>query len=131
MRIFFLVFFVFLLSACSVRATFIPEGEKLNDAIVSIPYHSQINISGGRVLSHDIDGHQKIAGTIQPDDTGLQVKYCNAKKLNNCLQITGVPQKAGIARVRIYGGLSGSMFSKAGEFDKTYTITIKDSKEYP
>ena len=49
-------------------------------------------------------------------------------EFNNCIQIRGIPTKAGVAKVRIYGGLGGGMLSKSGEFDKTYTITIKASE---
>jgi hypothetical protein len=55
-------------------------------------------------------------------------QYCDENELNNCIQIRGIPTKAGIAKVRIHGGLGGGMLSKSGEFDKTYTITIKDSE---
>lgn len=128
MRRIFFVFSLLLLSACAVRADFAPEGENLNEATVGAPYYSQINIFGGRVLSYNIDGRQVIAGDIHPDNLGLHLQYCNEKELNNCIQVRGIPTKAGIAKVRIHGGLGGGMLSKSGEFDKTYMITIKDSE---
>ena len=100
-----------LLSACSLQAEFTPEREVLNDATVGIPYYKQA-----------------IAGDIHPDNLGLHLQYCDDNEFNNCIQIRGTPTKAGIAKVRVHGGLGGGMFSKSGEFDKTYTITVKDSE---
>lgn len=128
MRRFFFVLSLFLLSACSLQAEFTPEGETLDDATVGVNYYNQINIFGGIVLSYDMYGNQVIVGDIHPDDLGLYLQYCDDDESNNCIQIRGIPTKAGIAKVRIHGGLSGGMHSKSGEFDKTYTITIKDSE---
>ncbi|EOT1545023.1 hypothetical protein [Citrobacter freundii] len=124
----FLVLPLLLLSACSLQAEFTPEREVLNDATVGIPYYNQINIFGGVVLSYDLYGKQAIAGDIHPDNLGLHLQYCDDNEFNNCIQIRGTPTKAGIAKVRVHGGLGGGMFSKSGEFDKTYTITVKDSE---
>ena len=117
---FFLVLPLLLLSACSLQAEFTPEREVLNDATVGIPYYNQINIFGGVVLSYDLYGKQAIAGDIHPDNLGLHLQYCDDNEFNNCIQIRGTPTKAGIAKVRVHGGLGGGMFSKSGEFDKTY-----------
>lgn len=129
MRGIIFIFYLFFLSACSLQAQFTPEGEALNDATVGTPYYNQINIFGGIVLSYDIYGKQVIAGDIQPDNLGLHLQYCDDDEFNNCIQIRGTPTKAGIAKVRIHGGLGGGMLSKSGEFDKTYTIMIKDSEK--
>lgn len=129
MRRIFFVLSLFLLSACSLQAEFTPEGEVLNDATVGIPYYNQINIFGGVVLSYDIYGKQVIAGDIHPDNLGLYLQYCDDDEFNNCIQIRGTPTKAAIVKVRVHGGFGGGMLSKSGEFDKTYTITIKDSEE--
>lgn len=128
MRRIFFVLSLFLLSSCSLQAEFTPEGESLNDATVGVPYYNQINIFGGIVLSYDIYGKQVIAGDIHPDNLGLHLQYCDDDEFNNCIQIIGIPTKVGIAKVRIHGGLGGGMLSKSGDFDKTYTITIKDSE---
>ncbi|MDM6966306.1 hypothetical protein QUG47_27190, partial [Klebsiella michiganensis] len=90
--------------------------------------YNQINIFGGIVLSYDIYGKQVIAGDIHPDNLGLHLQYCDDDEFNNCIQIRGIPTKAGIVKVRVHGGLGGGMLSKSGDFDKTYTITIKDSE---
>lgn len=126
MRGIFFVLSLLLLSACSLQAEFTPEGEVLTDANVGIPYYNQINIFGGVVLSYDIYGKQVIAGDIHPDNLGLYLQYCDDDEFNNCIQIRGTPTKAAIVKVRVHGGLGGGMLSKSGEFDKTYTITIKD-----
>jgi len=122
----FIVLYLFLLSACSLQAKFIPEGDSLNDATVGVPYYNNINISGGIVLSYDIYGKQVIAGEIHPDNVGLHLQYCDDNEFNNCIQIRGTPTKAAIVKVRVHGGLGGGMLSKSGEFDKTYIIKIKD-----
>lgn len=125
MRKIILAFSLFAISACTVlQADFIPENDKLNDATVGRAYYSQINILGGHVISYDLHGKKVIVGDITPDNIGLRVQYCNEKNSNNCIQIRGVPIKTGTVKVRVYGGLAGGMFSKAGEFDKTYTIKI-------
>lgn len=117
-----------LLSACTPKADFTPEKESLNEAKVGVPYLSQINIFGGRVLSYDIYGRQVIVGDIYPVDIGLHVQYCDEDELNNCIQIRGIPTKAGVVKVRVHGGLGGGMLSKSGEFDKTYIIMIKNTE---
>jgi len=122
---------LFLLSACTIKASFIPERGYLNDAAVGTPYYSQINTFGGLALSHDIYGRQVIMGDIYPDNIGLHIQYCDEREINNCLQIRGVPRKSGIAKVRVRGILAGGLFFKGSEFDKTYIITIKDSKDLP
>ncbi|MGG7521971.1 hypothetical protein ACQ3G4_11290 [bacterium BS0013] len=128
MRKTFFILSLFLLSACSLQAKFTPEGETLHDGTVGTPYYNQINIFGGIVLSYDIYGKQVIAGDIYPDNLGLYLQYCDDNEFNNCIQIRGTPTKAGTAKVRIHGGLGGGMLSQSGEFDKTYTIKIKDSE---
>lgn len=128
MRKILFAFYLLLLSGCTMKADFKPEGDTLNEATVGTPFYSQINIFGGRVLSYNIEGKQVIAGDIHPDNLGLHLQYCDDKELNNCIQIRGIPTKAGIAKVRVHGGLGGGMLSKSGDFDKTYTITIKDSE---
>lgn len=126
-----LVFSWFLLSGCTVQAEFTPEGEILREARVGVPYYNQINVFGGPVFAYDIYGGQVMAGDIHPENLGLYLQYCNEKKLNNCLQIRGIPTNSGVAKVRVHGGLGSGMLSKAGYFDKTYTIIIKDSEGSP
>lgn len=127
MRKIFFILSLFLLSACSLQAEFTPEEETLNDATVGVPYYNQINIFGGIVLSYDVYGNQVIAGDIHPDNLGLHLQYCDDDEFNNCIQIRGIPTKTGIAKIRVHGGLGGGMLSKSRDFDKTYTITIKNS----
>ncbi|NMP29024.1 hypothetical protein GW590_19395 [Rahnella sp. SAP-1] len=120
-----LIFLIFSLSACTLHARFTPESDKLNDATQGVTYYEQINIFGGPVYSFDKNGSPKLVGEITPKDTGLYVQQCNDKMRNNCIQIRGVPTKAGIVKVRVSGGLSGAMLQKSSQFDKTYTIIIK------
>jgi len=119
------------LSACSQHAEFIPENETLNDATTGKPYYGQINIFGGRVLSYNVRGKKRIVGDINPQNIGLYLQYCDKDEMSDCLQIRGTPTEEGIVKVRVHGGLAGSMFSKSGYFDKTYTITIKKGDVLP
>lgn len=128
MKIFFVVFISFALSACTLHADVTPNGNVLNDAIVGMPYASEININGGAVFSLDSNGKEKFVGEISQSDTGLILKYCNDSPAHNCVRIQGVPVKPGIVTVRVSGGLFGTNVATGGEFDKTYTITIKDSQ---
>ncbi|MDS1056737.1 hypothetical protein XB82_15040, partial [Acinetobacter baumannii] len=71
MKIFFVVFVLFALSACTLHADVTPDGNVLNDGIVGTPYVSEININGGAVSSLDSNGKERFVGDITPSDTGL------------------------------------------------------------
>jgi len=126
-----LLFPLLVLSACTQHAEFIPENEILNDATTGKPYYGQINIFGGRVLSYNERGGQVLVGDIFPENTGLYLQYCDEDEMSDCLKIRGIPTKEGVVKIRVYGGLAGGMFLKSGEFDKTYTITIKKGDVLP
>ncbi|EAO2687126.1 hypothetical protein E2X65_18665 [Salmonella enterica] len=128
MRIFSVFFVSFVVSACTLHADVTPDGNSLDDAIVGVLYASQININGGAVSSLDSSGKESFVGEIIPSDTGLILRYCNDSPAHNCVRIQGVPVKSGIVTVRVAGGLFGTNVATGGEFDKTYTITIKDSE---
>lgn len=128
MKIFFFAFVLFTLSACTLHADVTPDGNVLNDAIVGTPYVSEININGGAVSSLDANGKERFVGDISPSDTGLNLKYCNDSPAHNCIRIQGVPVKPGMVTVRVSGGLFGTNVATGGEFDKTYTIKIKNSE---
>ncbi|MGV3345949.1 hypothetical protein ACGVWS_09430 [Enterobacteriaceae bacterium LUAb1] len=128
MKRIFIVYFSFILTACTLRADVIPHGNSLNDAKIGVLYVSEINISGGAVSSLDSNGKERFVGEITPSNTGLTLRYCNDSPAHNCVRIQGVPIKPGIATVRVSGGLFGTNVATGGEFDKTYTITIKDSE---
>lgn len=130
MRLSLSVFFIFILSGCTLRAEFSPEKNELYDALVGAPYYAQINIFGGNVATlTNSHGDREFAGNISPGDTGLYLAHCNNDKYdNNCVQIRGVPTKKGVINVRVSGFFNVAMFQKSSEFDKTYTITVKDSE---
>ncbi|CAM3430250.1 hypothetical protein BS639_06465 [Rouxiella silvae] len=121
-----LSFFLFGLSACTLHADFIPEKNKLNDGTIGKNYNEQVTVIGGRVLSYSMEGKKVFFADITPDNIGLEIKYCDEAVSNNCVQITGVPTKGGIVKIRVSGGLGGGMLSRTGEFDKTYTLLIKN-----
>ncbi|NIY47541.1 hypothetical protein E2L00_08370 [Cedecea colo] len=128
MKRIYIVYISSLLSACTLHADVTPYDNSLNDAKVGTLYTSEINISGGAVSSLDSNGKERFVGEITPSDTGLTLRYCNDSPAHNCVRIQGVPVKPGIATVRVSGGLFGTNVATGGEFDKTYTITIKDSE---
>lgn len=128
MRIFFVIFISFAVSACTLHADVTPDGNSLNDAIVGTSYASEININGGAVSALDFSGKEKFVGEITPSDTGFTLRYCNDSPAHNCVRVQGVPVKPGIVTVRVSGGLFGTNVATGGEFDKTYTIKIKDSE---
>ncbi|WP_073980948.1 hypothetical protein [Erwinia sp. ErVv1] len=128
MRIFSVIYISFSVSACTLHADVTPDGNSLNYAIVGTPYASEININGGAVSSLDSSGKERFVGEIIPPDTGLTLRYCNDSPAHNCVRIQGVPVKQGIVTIRVAGGLFGTNVATGGEFDKTYTIKIKDSE---
>ncbi|WP_313110304.1 hypothetical protein [Atlantibacter sp.] len=128
MRIFPVIFISFSVSACTLHADVTPDGNSLNDAIIGTQYASEININGGAVSSLDFNGKERFVGELTPSDTGLTLRYCNDSPAHNCVRIQGVPVKQGIVTVRISGGLFGTNVATGGHFDKTYTITIKDTE---
>lgn len=128
MKKFFVVFVSFTLSACTLHADVTPDGNVLNDAIVGTPYAREININGGAVFSLDSNGKEKFVGDISPSDTGLILKYCNDSPAHNCVRVQGIPIKPAVVNIRVSGGVFGINVATGGRFDKTYTITIKDSE---
>lgn len=128
---FFVVSISFFLSACTLHVHVTPDGNALNDAIVGVPYSSEIKIRGGAVFSLDSDGKEKFVGEIKPSDTGLNLKYCNDSPAHNCVRVEGIPIKPEIVNIRVSGGLFGTNVATGGHFDKTYTITIKGSEVTP
>lgn len=120
------------LSGCTLHATVTPEGDVLEDAIVGVNYYGEINITGGKAYSLDPDAlHERFVGSISPTDTGLYVQHCNGGDSNNCVQIRGNPTKTGVVKVNVSGSLFGTNVATGGEFDKTYTITIKKAVGTP
>lgn len=122
-----LVFCVFIISACTLRASFIPEGDNLRNATVGVSYSDEINITGGAVASYKANGREVFVGDITPSDTGLYIQRCNGYvHNNNCVQVKGVPIKSGVVKVRVHGGLFGTNIAVGSGFDKTYSITINN-----
>lgn len=117
---------MFILSGCTLHANFLPSNERLNDAIVGVPYNAQINISGGNVaILADSKGNRVFVGHIYPPDMGLYLQHCNDDQYNNnCVQIRGVPIKEGLIKVRVSGFFNVAMLQTSNDFDKTYTIMV-------
>ncbi|EKN4699653.1 hypothetical protein JE939_002825 [Yersinia ruckeri] len=116
----------FILSACTLRASFAPEGGSLNDAVVGIPYNEKIKIIGSAVSSLDENGKERFVGEIIPNNVGLYLQYCNNSPANNCVQVKGTPIKSGIVKIELSGVLYGTNIAAGSGFDKTYIITVKN-----
>ena len=116
-----------LVTSCTLPADITPKGNKLEDAIVGVPYTSEIKILGGAVFSLDSNGEDKFPGEITPSNTGLSLEYCNDSPAHNCVTIKGVPAKPGLVYVHVSGGLFGTNIATGGKFDKTYIIMVKHS----
>lgn len=131
-----LILFLFFVSGCSLlspKAEYIPNNEKLPEAIVGKPYFMKISIVGGRVFG----GTQRNAGTMVPGDTGISIRNCRLPDSvitsgtrdfmnHNCVEIYGVPTKAGAVKINIGGGMYGSMIAPASYFSKNYTLSVMD-----
>lgn len=116
------------LSGCALHASFTPENSVLTDAIVGKPYYAQITIAGGRVAKlTDIHGNNEFVANISPENYGLYVQHCNNDEHdNNCVQVRGTPTKEGVVKIRVSGFFNVSMLDKSSDFDKTYTVHIKN-----
>ncbi|MDC9605346.1 hypothetical protein [Xenorhabdus griffiniae] len=121
----------FFLTACGNSVSFSPKENELPDAKVGKLYYSTINIEGGRVIG-------MLAGnSVRPDDLGLHAQHCElpkevitkntiSTKDNNCIIISGIPAKAGTATINIHGAIYSNMFKSPEEFNKIYTIKVKN-----
>lgn len=117
-----------LISACTLHASFIPESDTLHNAVVGQPYFAEIHITGGPVASLDRRGRETFVGKLTPTNNGLYLQHCDKNNpSNNCVQVAGTPTESGIAKIRLAGGLFGTNVAVGSGFDKTYTITIKQT----
>jgi hypothetical protein len=109
------------LTACSMSVKVSPKNSQLSDAQVGKQYFSRIEITGGRVTENGIPGE------ITPKDNGLYLKSCEPLSVtkNNCIQITGIPEKQAPSELRWQGAFM-ALCSSANRFDKTYTINVLD-----
>lgn len=66
---------------------------------------------------------------IYTADIGLQLisnkKRRDGLPIYNFLSISGVPSKSGFVKISISGFTYGSMYTKSGRFNKTYTLEVK------
>lgn len=124
-------FLLFTLAGCSPRASFIPYGDKLPDAVVGTSYFQKVDIFGGRVIKMD----ESVSGKIEPESSGLFLVNCRlpdsvitAKTTmfvdGNCVEIKGTPTRPGIVKVTLGGRFYGNMFNSPERFEKTYLIKV-------
>lgn len=129
MKLFYAMLLSLTLSSCTLRASITPEGDALKDATVGVSYYDEINIIGGRAFTLNSDGiTERFVGSISPDNLGLYIQRCDGDEdNNNCVQIRGVPTKAGVVTVRVSGSLFGTNISSGSSFDKTFTLIVKSA----
>jgi hypothetical protein len=122
------------LTACSflsAKAEYIPDNEVLDDATIGEPYFLKINILGGAVFG----GMKRSAGVVEPNDAGVFLRNCRLPdsvittairdtKDHNCVEIYGTPNKLGVVKIKISGGMYGNMFVPTSYFSKDYTLKI-------
>ncbi|RLM28067.1 hypothetical protein BIY26_05045 [Brenneria goodwinii] len=124
------IFASLFLSACSANLSFMPAGDRLDDAQVGKVYSSRITIDGGHVI------HLPDIIPLEPSDSGLLATPCKLphEKTNkntrlfvdyNCVDIKGIPVIAGEIKLNLTGGVIGEMYTKATPFKKVFIIKIK------
>lgn len=132
---------LFCVSACSMlspKAEYIPEGDELKAAVVGVPYLLKINILGGRVIDGWYESEPDYKpGLVTPNDAGIFLRNCRLPESKtesflpktplyngNCIEVYGTPIKAGELKIKIDGGMYGSMIAPASEFSKEYKINV-------
>ncbi|MBD2782788.1 hypothetical protein [Xenorhabdus szentirmaii] len=124
-----MLFILFTSSCSSLSVSVYPEENYLPDATVGKEYHVSILIEGGSVYS-------KTPIIIEPPDSGIKWSPHKSKFMlhgkeeisedYNHLIISGKPSKVGEIYITVGGGVSGTMFTGGGKFNKIYTIKVKE-----
>lgn len=128
-RLILLSFILLIVSCSSPQIGFAPLGKILPDARVGVPYNQEIIIGTNLEDNPEFLTAENTKVDIYPADIGLQV-VCNNKRrdgllIYNFLSISGVPSKSGLVKVSISGFTYGSMYTKSGRFNKTYSLEVK------
>lgn len=128
-RLLFLSFILLIVSCSSPQIDFAPSGEMLPDARTGMLYNQEIIIGTNLEDNPDFLTADNTKVDIYPADIGLQIlsnrKRRDGLPIYNFLSISGVPSKSGLVKVSISGFTYGSMYTKSGRFNKTYTLEIK------
>ncbi|PHM38870.1 hypothetical protein Xmau_03246 [Xenorhabdus mauleonii] len=125
-RLFLIISFLFV-SACSKQTVHIyPHGDYLKNAKVGQPYNELIKIPGVIDISFFAEITPSNSGlTWTPSDYTVPVKPITAKDYSR-IKIQGTPTHAGEIRIKVAGGIYGTMLNGANEFEKTYTIKVNE-----
>ena len=122
-------FTLLVVSCSSPQVEFIPHGKTLPDAKVGVPYNQEILIGTNLEDNPEFVTSENAKIYIYPTDIGLQVHSTKKRRdglpIYNFLSISGVPLKPGVVIFSISGFIYGSMYTKNGEFNKTYSFEVK------
>lgn len=90
--------------------------DKLPSAVVGMPYHEEIMITGSPVNWVEIDGVEN----YQENDLAIKIGITNPTQ--QIVEINGIPKNLGTFKFSIRGSTSGTQCSGL-RFEKTFTIT--------
>ncbi|MGG6188185.1 MULTISPECIES: DNA cytosine methyltransferase [Pantoea] len=128
-RLILLSFILLIVSCSSPQIGFTPFWEILPDARVGVPYNQEIIIGTNLEDNPEFLTAENTKVDIYPADIGLQVlsnkKRRDGLPVYNFLSISGVPSESGTVKVSISGFTYGSMYTKSGKFNKTYSLKVK------
>ncbi|WP_346827798.1 hypothetical protein [Serratia inhibens] len=128
-RLILLSFILLIVSCSSPKIDFDPLGEVLPDAKVGVPYNQEIIIGTNLENNPEFLTAENTKLDIYPADIGLQVisdkKRRDGLPIYNFLYISGMPSKSGLVKISISFVTYGSMYTKSGRFNKTYSLEVK------
>ncbi|MDE9519394.1 hypothetical protein KKJ17_17075 [Xenorhabdus bovienii] len=130
MKKYLLCLFFFLYGCSGPSSHILPKSNHLPDAFVNKPYKTSILMNNMSIMKESL--HVEIT----PNNSGLQwnpyrtiVQRGEKKEIResyNNIIINGIPIIPGEIKITLYGATRGTMFTKVNEFDKSYTIKVRE-----
>lgn len=120
---------ILLISGCTVTENLLVTPDSLPDATVGKPYFAKIIIhtNGGNIGSFN--------APIMPSNSGLTTNVCDPNDSSSnalsCIVVQGTPNQLTEIKVNVSGSITpshGVLYKVRNIFNKTYTITVKESK---
>ncbi|REF26049.1 hypothetical protein BDD26_0613 [Xenorhabdus cabanillasii] len=133
----YIILSIFFITACSSpKVNFIPESSELPNALINKDYETIISIYGETSEHNEFLSKRNLFVNITPPDSGIiyeptKLSYLRAgeEKVRdnyNKLIIKGKPIILGDVKINISGFTYGTMYTSGSEFNKTYTIKVKE-----